>query len=260
MPYLEKEPLNYEHIKYWIGDNSFPSHFHKNLEFLYSLEEDVEVIIDGEKLSLKKNELLIIDSFSVHHITSKKKTVVLCVPDVFLKDFFSIRRGKVFSKLKIFDKNGEIKQLLGGFCNINEKNFLLKKSAVDGLLGYLLNECQLEKKERKTLDVVEKAVIFMNENFKEPLNLETIAKKAGYSKFTLSHNFKKTTGMDVREYLSQIRVNEVVETLEKNAGQASEKKLIDYAFDVGFESIQTFYRAFKRCTGTTPARYLSQKP
>lgn len=259
MPYLEKEPLNYEYIKYMLGNNSYPSHFHRNLEFLYALDDGVEVIIDGKKLYLSKNSLLIIDSFSVHHIISTKNTVVLCIPNAFLADFFVFRKGKIFPNPIYDDEKGEIKALLRGFCGINGKNFLLKKSAVDGLLGMLIEKSPLIKRERETLGVAEKAVFFMNEHFKEPLDLETIARETGYSKFTLSHNFKKTTGMDIREYLSQIRVNEVIEEVEKEGVKLLNKKLIDYAFDAGFDSVQTFYRAFKRCTGTSPIGYFSQR-
>lgn len=47
----------------------------------------------------------------------------------------------------------------------------------------------------KTNDMVKKTVIFLNENYKSPLDLKTIADSVGYGKFTLSHGFKSSVGM-----------------------------------------------------------------
>ena len=61
--------------------------------------------------------------------------------------------------------------------------------------------------------------------------------------------------MEIREYLNQIRINDVIAEAEK--GGLENKKLIDYAMDAGFESVQTFYRAFRKTVGVTPKKYFS---
>lgn len=110
----------------------------------------------------------------------------------------------------------------------------------------------------KTNDMVKKTVIFLNENYKSPLDLKTIADGVGYGKFTLSHGFKSSVGMEIREYLNQIRINSLIGEIEKDREEKKEKKIIEYAYGVGFESVQTFYRAFKKSTGVTPKAYFKK--
>ena len=123
------------------------------------------------------------------------------------------------------------------------------------MLGFLIEKIPLEKSDNKYEGPVGKTLVYLNENYRKKLDLTTIAAEVGYGKFTLSHKFKSTVGMEIREYLNQIRINDVIAEAEK--GGLENKKLIDYAMDAGFESVQTFYRAFRKTVGVTPKKYFS---
>lgn len=255
MPFLERKREKNENIRIYEGDNSFPAHFHKNLEFLYAEEDGIAVVIGEKRITLNEKDFLIIESYAVHHIIGKGKTIVLCLPEPLLNDFFAVTKGKKFSSIIIKDADGEIYRKLNGFYGLTDKNVLLKKSAVNDLLGFLIEKIPLEKSGNNYEGPVGKTLVYLNENYRKKLDLTTIAAEVGYGKFTLSHKFKSTVGMEIREYLNQIRINDVIAEAEK--GGLENKKLIDYAMDAGFESVQTFYRAFRKTVGVTPKKYFS---
>ena len=257
MPYLERKWELNNRVRLLQGDNSYPAHFHKNIEFLYSLSDDVEVMIDNQKLTLNVADFLIIESFAVHHIIGKEETISLCVSEEYLKDFFAVADNKRFTSSIIHDNGGEILNRLYEFSDIKNKNVLIKKSMVDGFLGFLIDINPLVVKPEKTNEMIEKIVVYLNENYKNQLSLKTIADGIGYSRFTISHGFKKSVGMEIREYLNQIRINALVGEIEKNRNKRG-KKFIEYAYEVGFDSVQTFYRAFKKSTGVSPKTYFNQ--
>ncbi len=62
--------------------------------------------------------------------------------------------------------------------------------------------------------------------------------------------FKSYTGKTINEYMNQLRIEEAIKQLKnKNI------KVTDIAFSIGFESLVTFNRIFKKTMGTTPTEY-----
>jgi len=59
--------------------------------------------------------------------------------------------------------------------------------------------------------------------------------------------------MTIREYIECLRVKTACTLLDRGAMNAT-----DAGYAVGYEHIQTFYRAFKRRLSCTPGEYLAQ--
>ncbi len=62
--------------------------------------------------------------------------------------------------------------------------------------------------------------------------------------------FKSRTGQSLRSYINALRVEHALDLLLH-----SEKKVIDIAFESGFDSLRTFNRHFYRTMGDTPSKY-----
>lgn len=261
MSYLETMREKSKTVLYKEGDNSFPSHFHKNLEFLYVLDQPVKVVLNGEELTVPKGHLLLIDSFDVHHILGKSPTITLGFPVEYLDDFFSVKKDQTFAQKILPDDDGSLEREIRPFERFDNDDFLIRKGKVDCFLGKLVARSGLCKWEQsKTDELVRRTVLFLNDNFHSPLSLESVAQGVGYSKFTLSHNFKKKTGMELREYLTELRLNDFISAVNADRARGEMKKLIEYAMNAGFESVQTFYRVFQNRFHTTPKAYMQGKP
>ena len=92
---------------------------------------------------------------------------------------------------------------------------------------------------------------YIYQNYRNPeLSAETLAKNFGYSKRYLSQIFYSSTGMGLRAYLTNLRINDA-KTLLETTSQPVES----IAYTVGFESVRTFFRAFGDSTGMTPGKW-----
>jgi len=67
---------------------------------------------------------------------------------------------------------------------------------------------------------------------------------------TFSKAFKRKTGITFHEFVRAYRVSQAVSKMEQ-----SDCSITEIAFSMGFNSLDTFERAFKKVTGTTPSQY-----
>lgn len=90
----------------------------------------------------------------------------------------------------------------------------------------------------------------VNERFREPLTLETLARELGVSKFHLSHVFSEKFSQNFPAYLSNIRLACACGMLADTA-----RPVTEVAEESGFESQRTFYRVFRERYHMTPLEY-----
>ncbi len=96
-------------------------------------------------------------------------------------------------------------------------------------------------------------IAFINENYRSDISREGLAAAVGMNPNYFSSQFKEFTGKKINDYINELRVNEAMDRLkDKNI------KIIDAALATGFDSLSTFNRAFKNCTGKTPTEYRAE--
>jgi AraC-like DNA-binding protein len=95
-----------------------------------------------------------------------------------------------------------------------------------------------------------KAVEYLERFFDTPVGLNQLAQTACMERTSFSKAFKRRTGMTLHEFVQAYRVSCAAETMAM-----SDSSITDIAFKVGFSSLDTFDRAFKRVTGLTPSQY-----
>jgi AraC-like DNA-binding protein len=99
---------------------------------------------------------------------------------------------------------------------------------------------------RKVLEYLEKE----EKSFDGSLGLREMAAIAGMERTAFSKAFKRKTGITLHEFIHAYRVSQAAMRME-----ASESSITDIAYTVGFDSLGTFERVFKKITGTTPRHY-----
>ena len=95
---------------------------------------------------------------------------------------------------------------------------------------------------------IQNAINYIEEHLTEEIDYEIVAKEAACSSFYLQRIFSILCGMTLGEYIRNRRL-----TLAGNELSAADDKVIDIALKYGYESPESFARAFKGFHGVTPS-------
>jgi AraC-like DNA-binding protein len=90
----------------------------------------------------------------------------------------------------------------------------------------------------------------IHENVNHPWTVESLADAAGMSRSAFAVRFKELLGQTPLEYVTEWRMQKAVRLL-----QTEDRKLVDIARTVGYESDAAFSKAFKRVVGLTPREH-----
>ena len=97
---------------------------------------------------------------------------------------------------------------------------------------------------------IQKSVNYIEENLDQDMEIEELAHVASLSVFYFQRLFTRLVKKSVREYIKLRRLACASQMLRKK-----EKRIIDIALDYGFNSHETFTKAFKAAYGITPSEY-----
>lgn len=97
------------------------------------------------------------------------------------------------------------------------------------------------------LDAMNQAVDYLEEHINEKLDMEKIAKIALSSPFHFQRMYHMITGITVAEYLRRRRLTLAAQDI------LSGEKIIDVAYRYGYESPESFTKAFRKMYGFPPS-------
>ena len=118
----------------------------------------------------------------------------------------------------------------------------------DGILREL-DRLRSERSQREARPITD-AKRFIQQHYQEALRLEDVSSAIGFNATYFSAMFKKETGQNFMDYLTELRMNKAKELLcsDENAVQ-------DVAEQVGYRDLKYFSRLFKKTTGISPSDY-----
>src|SRR5699024_10185470 len=106
-----------------------------------------------------------------------------------------------------------------------------------------------EKALRETRPITE-AKRYIQQHYQEALRLEDVSSAVGFNATYFSALFKKETGQNFMDYLTELRVNKSKELLCRD-----DLSVQDVAELVGYRDLKYFSRLFKKITVVSPSDY-----
>ncbi len=97
------------------------------------------------------------------------------------------------------------------------------------------------------------ALSAIHDSVNTPWTVESLAKTAGMSRSAFAARFKELLGQAPLEYVTEWRMQKAMQLIQER-----DKKLIDVARSVGYESGAAFSKAFKRVVGASPGEYVKR--
>lgn len=98
--------------------------------------------------------------------------------------------------------------------------------------------------------VIQKAKSYIQEKYNEDLSLDDVAEHVYLSPVYFSRLFKKQTGRNFTEYVTEVRMLRAMEYLRQ-----PQYKVYEIGSIIGFRSVKYFFKLFKQYAGCTPTEY-----
>lgn len=100
---------------------------------------------------------------------------------------------------------------------------------------------------------ISEAIKYIDENLNDTLSVELIAEHFAFSPYYFHRLFTAVVGKSLIAYVRDRRVAYACKMLNE-----TDRKVLDIALDCGFDSAQSFSRAFKSIAGMSPTEYRSR--
>ena len=251
-------------------------HQHPFYELFFFLSGDVNYTIEGKTYKLRPGDILLTNSLDIHRpeIGPGKpyERIVIWLEDRFFEQLraggddlascFADAARKDYRRIRP-DQSSLIRmQNLCTQISREQKNRALGSSTlVYAYLFELLVEvcrCSFNTSGFIQEDVTESEKInsiltHINQNITSNLSLDAIAERFFISKFYLSRQFKKYTGISIYQYIIKKRVTISRDLLRSGVS------VTNACMECGFNDYSDYFKAFKREFGCKPSDYINYK-
>ena len=235
-------------------------HFHSSAELVYVLEGEHVGYVNGRAVRLQKDEIFFFNPYDVHYYNYiyENELFVLVIGKEYLRGYREAYGGAVFRNcMTDHARNRAVRALLGEWAErYDYGNFLRNAGYTDLLLSELAAAYPpTAAKKSAGRESAIRMIGYLQENFRRDVSLAELADHMGYNKSYCSQLFGRMIGTNVRGYLNDLRAEHARRLLLEEDG--AEKTVLDIAMECGFESMNTFYRAFRKRFKKSPREMLS---
>lgn len=234
----------------------YPTMFHPHMELFYVTHGSSEVVIDGARYTLEKDELILVFPYVVHEYKRSPDVLgklVMFSPSVcpdYEKTFLTMRPKNPRIRLSSKIIRSSISRILE-LMNINNSiSNDVAKAYLRAVIGDLLLQLDLEKVNATDFSTTQKALQYCSAHFRENFTLKSLSKELFVSESQITRVFSTKIGTPFRDYINQLRVNAAMELLTH-----TNMRITDIMYECGFVNQSTFNRVFLDICGTTPKEY-----
>jgi AraC-like DNA-binding protein len=257
---LSSEGILIYEFKHIDGD-VIKEHYHKVHQLLYVVEGEGKITLDGKGSSIQQDNVALILPNSVHSIVSNSKLTVLVlafVNNVFDSSSQQELLNTFFNTSKLFKLNpfigSELRQLLRKMLfehsNTSSLQILAMKIFLSELLILLARAQQPFQIHDANSLRAERIRHYLDTHYFEILSSNDIAVKQGISMRYINNIFKEQYKITPMQYLTNIRIE-----IAKKMLAETDKDIASICFELGFETVSTFYRIFKTNIKMPPNKY-----
>jgi AraC-like DNA-binding protein len=246
--------------KHQEGDRVHEHHHHIH-QILYAIEGRGKIQLDGQSYDVVQDNVAIIVPNSQHSIISDSRLtmLVLAFDETLLDSFIQRDLTRRFYEASTFIRltpiaSSELRQFLRKMLFEQSRENPLRESAIKiqllEILHVLARSLQLPQLEDMNSLRAERIKNYIETLYYEPLSSKDVASRLGISTRYMNTIFKEQYNQTPMQYLTEVRI----ETAKKLLTQ-SDKDIVTVSFEVGYETLSSFYRTFKNIVNLSPNKY-----
>lgn len=238
---------------YHQGDNRCTAHMHRSVEFLYVLEGEKRVWLNGKRYDLQSGDFILCPPYCVHRYEPAENglQIVATIPTEHCEKFDELCKNALPQTHVLRDTEGELLRLIKALNK--PPNVLFFSGVANLILGIFMAKVPFFPAQNgKERALVEQIAKYIDEAYDKPLTLSTLAARFGYSPNYFSWLFKQHFKTSFPQYLNGIRVRKSLPLLRT-------KKVYAVCYECGFNSPQQYYLHFKKFYGCSPKEFLKNE-
>ncbi len=252
-------------------------HYHNYYEIYFYFGNSMRYFIAEKAYDVQENDIVLIDRYAIHrsmYRTNERRhrLLILFHPRLIER----IEDEKLQEKIRAFFENRKVTLVSNHELELFRRKALelleisrleetpLRKIRLEyQFFNVLLHLLDLEEKDRifnhepwasgKPEQLVEKALVYINENYHNRITLDDIASALYISKHYLSRTFNELTEYSISEYLNAKRLSEAERLL-----LYTDFNLTRIYQEVGYSSSSYFITLFKKKYNCTPQAFRSR--
>lgn len=266
------EQNKYIDINYKESSNnmSIVDHSHNRHEIIYILDGTASFQINSKNYQCKSGDLIFISNLEFHKVkinTYPYKRFFLLIDPQYLQTIMrdplltSILKHRPEHFNHVISLNNIHRslflELLKNMDNENKQNFDYCQFKLECYLQILLIELFRNYKDafpishiNKSMAVILEIQKYIEDNYKEDINLDNMSKMFYINTYYLSHQFKEITGFSFKEYLILQRISRAKHLLFH-----TNHDITAISIESGFNNVNHFIRIFKKYEEITPYQY-----
>lgn len=257
---LPKTKILLYESKHLPGD-SVTLHHHTIYQILYILSGDGIVRLDGEVYDVGPDQMVLIAPFSEHAVSTQSRMTLLVLA---FENFLTALDGAELMLDRVFkqSKYHMVHTMAANELRDSFRKILYEQGARDSfadvairnrLLQILLtlarsfDEKHFSDSNDYRANVVRR---YIEENYFKRISAQDMASQLRITPRHVNAIFSEQFHTTPMQYLTDVRVKHAKQLLTE-----SDKDIVSICFEVGFETISTFYRVFKKHVGLSPQTF-----
>lgn len=253
--------------------HSFPLHWHDEMEFISVESGQGVVTVQSTRYNVARGDIIVVPMQTVHAIERKDNcamqyynilfslSVLDGADDICRKKYFEpLYRNEILPMIYV-PSACELNSLLAPHMttliqsrHAANGNELMIKSALFAALHHIIAFSRPlsggKAVDADNYDKLKKVLLYVRRHYGERITVKTAADICAYSCSHFMKIFKSMTGQSFTEYLIDFRLN-----VAANALSLTTARIIDIAYECGFENLSYFSRAFLGKFGVPPSAY-----
>ena len=253
----------------------YEAHWHLEYEIIYVKQGRQRITLEKEMIELNQGDFLIVAPGQVHSYSDeegKSEVMIIVLEQIIFHNLGLASHEKdiilgLLSKTQIarFTYSEELKNTFDTLC------LKMDKESQEKMTGYIvclhayvyqflmhafrnISFTLVEKQEtgayKMKFNKLSPVFDFVEQNYSLTITLEDVTKEVHFNKFYFCKLFKEVTDTTFVNYLNNFRVSKAERELLN-----TRKTIAQISMEVGFESVDSFTRAFKSMNKCTPSSY-----
>ncbi|MDO4468098.1 MAG: AraC family transcriptional regulator [Bacillota bacterium] len=250
-----------DYVGYNTETGIIDTHWHEWLEISYIINGSMQIQTHAGTYEVKEGEVAVFGMKTLHRIEGKQGNYRFQCMHINMGFILQYIPASILLNEVLVIRNNE--EFLSSFSNIihymshedviSELKF---KSALLNLIALCIEEVKVDKTENRNTvnDDFSRILSYVSMHYKEDISLKDLSNEFNYTIQYISMMFKKYLNQNFYKYLMSLRLerSKILLTTTNN-------KILDIAFESGFNTEHSYINNFKKYYALTPSQYRKQK-